>query len=356
MRVITAPPRAARMGDLRRDSLSRRIAIMAGPRPAGSVPPPGAGPESSPLAPGGESRTGPSHLSLVVRDGMLQRRQDIDGEFVKDWAVRAFESLCPVVRTGADDTYSDPPLHSEPAYGHHLTVATVPNPSELASAASVEQWTNILIVVQDCIRWLYSQKGVSYVALYIDHGAEAGSPDPYPHAEIVSLPTMPPVIDEEIRACQRIAGEKGTCPMCDMLEPDAVGMRDVLKTSLFAAFCPWAPSHPYEFWICPKKHMTSFAKMTQKEIGDLALMMRATLGGMSRALKGPAYSIAFHLSSERTVGRQIHWHVEVYPVTERRDGLARGYGVHTHRISPEAAADALGAACRREMAELVGIT
>ena len=27
----------------------------------------------------------------------------------------------------------------------------------------------------------------------------------------------------------------------------------VLQTEGFVAFCPWAPSHPFEFWISPKK-------------------------------------------------------------------------------------------------------
>lgn len=349
------PAARGRMGDMRRGYVSDRLVIIARPPPSGSAPPPGAGPKSSPLAPGNESKTRPSHLSLVVRDGMLQRRRDIDGEFVQDWAVRAFESLSPTVDTGADDTYSDAPNYSEPAHGHHLTIAAVPRPSDSIAAVDIDQWSNILIAMQDCITWLYSQKGVSYVALYVDHKPEAGSADPYPHAEIMSLPTLPPAIDAEIRAHRRIAKERGTCPVCDMLEPDAVGARGILKTSLFEALCPWAPTHAYEFWICPTKHVTSFANMTQKEVNDLALMLRATLGGLTKALKDPAYSIIFHLSPEKKVSRQIHWHIEVCPVTTPQDGMARGYGVHVHRVSPEAAALALGAACRREMALLVGI-
>jgi len=345
-----------RVGDLRRDYISDRVAIMAGPRAAGSAPPPGAAPESSPMAPGNESKTNPSHLSLVVRDGVLQRRQDADGMFVTDWAVRAFESSSPVVSRGAEGTYTDQPAYSEPAYGHHLTVAAVPSPGDTMSSAGIEQWSNILIAVQDCVRWMYAQKGVTYVAVYADHKAEAGSYDPYPHAEIVSFPAMPPVVDAEVRAHRRIASERGVCPVCDMMDPDRVGARDVLRTSLFSAFCPWAPSHPYEFWICPKKHVTSFARMTQKEINDLALMVRATLGGMARSLKDPPYTVAFHLSAEKKASLQLHWHIEVYPVTEPRTGLERGFGVHVHRTTPEDAASVLGAASRREMARLVGIT
>ena len=63
----------------------------------------------------------------------------------------------------------------------------------------------------------------------------------------------------------------------------------------FIAFCPWAPSYPYEFWIVPKKHNTSFSKITQKEINDLSLILRATLGGLSNTIKNVSYNMVFHL-------------------------------------------------------------
>ena len=52
-------------------------------------------PKKSPLAPGNESMTNLSVLSLVEKDGMLQRMQDNEDEFVKNWSIRVFESKNP---------------------------------------------------------------------------------------------------------------------------------------------------------------------------------------------------------------------------------------------------------------------
>ena len=315
-----------------------------------------ADPAKSPLAPGNESKTNPSVLSLVARDGMLQRLQDNEDERVKDWIIRVFEAKNPAVSIESANTYSDRPHYSEPAYGYHYIVVASPNPTDTFATIDVEQWSNILVVVQDRLRWLYTQKGVTYVSIYANYGRDAGCSDPYPHLNMVTFSTIPPVIESEVDASHKILNEKGVCPMCQTVNTEIGGPRQVLQTEGFMALCPWAPSHPYEFWICPKKHATSFSKITQKEINDLSLILRATLGGITKTIKNLSYNMVFHLSPEKKNSRQIHWHIEVYPVTNSWSGLERGYGVFLNNISPEDTAEKLGAACRKELANLVGIS
>ena len=91
------------------------------------------------------------------------------------------------------------------------------------------------------------------------------------------------------------------------------------------------------------------------EINDLALIIRATLGGLANCTNDVSYNIAFHLSPEKKNSKQIHWHVEVYPQTIPWSGLERGFGIFLNELSPEKAADELGAACRKELSSLVGI-
>ena len=67
------------------------------------------------------------------------------------------------------------------------------------------------------------------------------------------------------------------------------------------------------------------------------------------------HNIAFHLSPEKKNSRQIHWHIEVYPITNPSSALEKGFGIIVSSLSPEKAAEQLGAACRKELANLVGI-
>ena len=311
--------------------------------------------KKNPFKPGSESMTNLSVLSLVAKDGMLQRLQDTEDDYVKDWAVRVFESKSPAVSIDTDDSYSDYPLYSEPSYGYHYIIVASPDPKLTLSTIDIEQWSNVLVVVQDRLRWLYTQKGVSYVAVYADQGIAAGTVVAHPHLNMMSFPSIPPIIEEEANSSHKILNEKGVYPMSQLVDMEAGGPRQILQTEGFIAFCPWAPSHPYEFWICPKKHTTSFSKISQKEINDLALILRATLGGLSKSMKNVSYNFAFHLSPEKKNSKQIHWHIEVYPITTPWSGLEKGYGIFYSDVSPEKAAETLGTASRKELSALVGI-
>ncbi len=337
------------MGTMRKDYISERFAIVSQNDDKIDDS------KKCPFCPGNESMTNPSLLSLVAKDGMLQRLQDSEDNYVEDWTVRVFESKNPAVSISAENSYSDRPLYSEPAYGYHYILVASEKHKDSLATISVEQWSNILVVIQDRMRWLYTQRGVTYVSIYINHGKEAGSVTAHPHINLVTFSTIPPLIEAEAESSHRILNEKGACPLCQSVNAETGGPRQVLQTEGFLAFCPWAPSHPYEYWICPKKHTTSFSKITQKEINDLSLILRATLGGLSNSLKNVSYNLVFHLSPEKKNSRQIHWHIEVYPLTSAWSGLERGYGVFLNSVAPEKAAEQLGAACRKELAGLVGI-
>ena len=337
------------MGNLRKDYVLERSAIIS-PNPVKKQ-----NPKKCPYCPGNESMTNLSILSLVAKDGMLKRLQDSDDSFVQGWSVRVFESSNPAVTTSTENTYSDRPLYSEPAYGYHYVIVASPKHSDSLATIDTEQWSNLIVVIQDRLRWLYTQKGVTYVSIVVNHGQDAGSIVDHPHIDMVSFSNIPPVIEEESEASHKILNEKGVCPMCQIVNTETGGPRQVLQTEGFIAFCPWAPSHHFEFWICPKKHTTSFSKISQKEINDLSLILRATLGGLTKTVKNLSYNMVFHLSPEKKNSKQIHWHIEVYPLTNSWSGLERGYGVFVNTTSPEESGQVLGAASRKELANLVGI-
>src|ERR671922_859261 len=131
--------------------------------------------EKCPYCPNNESMTEPALLSLVAKDGMLQRLSDSEENFVIDWCVRVFQSSNPAVTTSSATIYTDKPLYSEPAYGYHQIVVASPEHNQKLSQISVEQWGNVLLVIQDRVRWLYTQKSVTYVSIYVDSGQTAGT-------------------------------------------------------------------------------------------------------------------------------------------------------------------------------------
>jgi len=307
------------------------------------------------LCPGNEEKTKSAVMVLIQKEGALMKMSDEDYAPVKDWIVRVIPSEEPVVSPTPGPAYSDQPLYSEPAHGHHYIMVVSPNHYEDFTNMSTEQMINVLTSLQDKIRGLYNQKKVSYVAVIMNNGEEAGAKYTHPHLEIITLPCLPPNIEQEALDAQRSMNDLGICPMCTVVNVEVGGLRQILATENFAAIAPWASSQSYEFWIIPKTHKTSFLKATQKEISDLALILRCTLGGMSKGLDAPAFNLAFHFSSEKKTTRQLHWHIEIYPQKNKLGALEKGMGVYINQVGPEQVAEKLGAYSRQELAQIIGV-
>jgi UDPglucose--hexose-1-phosphate uridylyltransferase len=341
------------LGDLRKDYVMDKFVIY--PSNLDEMKEDNSPDTICPYCPGNEIYTPSSIVSLVIKSGILQRLSDSEGNIVKDWSVRVFNSKIPIIVQNNSSLYTDKPLYSEPAYGYHQILVATPNHTDSFSNISVEQWCNVLLVLQDRIRWLYSQKKVTYVSVYINHGNKCGTKIDHPHIDIVTFSEVPPFIESKALLSHRYVNENGNCPSCIAISTELDGPRQVIATDNFISICPWASIYPYEFAIYPKKHSTTLTKISQKEIFDLAMILRSTLGGMSRVLQNPSFNLIFQLSPEKKNSRQFHWHIEIYPHISELTGLEKGFGVFVNSILPETAASKLGAAARKEIAKLVGV-
>ncbi|MDQ2685764.1 MAG: galactose-1-phosphate uridylyltransferase [Thermoproteota archaeon] len=294
-------------------------------------------------------------LSFVVKEGILQRLYDSTEEENENWTIRVFECQDPIVTSISNHQYSDRPFYREPACGYDQIVVPTPKHDVALSELTVDQWTNLLLVLQDRVRWLYSQRGVTYVAIYASRGLNEGSKIKHPHFHITTFSAIPPIIEKEAKTFHQSMNESGSCPACDMIATEINGPRQLFSTNGFITLVPWAPTYNYEFWICPRKHSTFFSKATQKEIKDLALVVCSSLRGMEKTLGKSDFSIAFHISPEKKNSRQLHWHIEVYPLVTSWSGLERGFGIFVNNPTPEDSAKLLGDASRKELARLIGV-
>lgn len=343
------------MVEIRKDYFTERLSIILpdrGLKPGQTIPQKA---EKCNYCPGNEEMTLPADLVLVRRGDTLLKQTDSEGDVIKNWSVRIFPAKNPIVTPNAPPSYGEPPHYSEPAVGYHYVLVATPKHDQPFPKIDTEQWTNILASMQDKVRWLYSQKGVSYVLAYINSEDEGSPTALHPSIQIVTTPRVPPAVEEEAETVQTALNDLGICPMCQVVTTETGGPRQILATDFFIAFAPWVSTVPYEFWVYPKRHMTSLLKLSQKEMMDLALMLRSTLGGMARALDTFTFTMVFHSSSEKKTTKQIHWHMEVYPRRAQWAGLELGGGFFVNEVPPETAAQVLGASARKELAQLVGI-
>jgi len=304
-----------------------------------------------PLCPGKEENLPPAEFILYLQHGTIVKTTD-DTSKVKDWKVRMIPNLRSPIKPTEEQVYGESPLYSEPAYGYDYLLIATPNHDEKFHKMGLDQWTYLLISIQDRMKDLLKRKRVAYVAVSITQGKLAGALYDHPYCRIVTLPRLPIQIEEEAKTVNEYRSEKGSCIMCDVVRSELGGPRHIISTDNYFAFCPWAPTHDYEYWIFPSKHQTEFPNVTQKEIMDLAKIVRATLGALAKIFNFPSFNLIIHTSPEKKITKKIDWHIEVYPVTRPWGELERGVKVYEILTAPEKAAEKLRYHAKREFAQL----
>jgi UDPglucose--hexose-1-phosphate uridylyltransferase len=90
--------------------------------------------------------------------------------------------------------------------------------------------------------------------------------------------------------------------------------------------------------------------MSEQEAGDLARVLKETLGRLAIALNRPSYNFAIHTApaDEHNV-HAYHWHMEVYPRVTTPGGFELGSDIYINTVAPEEAA-----ACLRDVKVAAG--
>ena len=345
------------MSEIRKDYFTNKLVIIPNVKDSGN--------NSSkfdnkkincPLCPGNEHMLNPADLILIQKGQTLIKITDEEvTNRTKNWNVKIVKEKKPIVSNKPNNVFSNEPLYNEPGNGEHYRVIATPEHNKTLGNIEVSQLVDNLSIIQDKIRWLYRQKHISYVILSVSYGSRSGAFTSHLYFDIIAIPRIPPVIDEEAKTFQKEFNEMGVCPMCKIINLEQDSKRKIISTENYIAFCPWASSYPYEFWIFPIKHETSFLILTQKELQDLATIIRSTIGGLEKISRDCSYNLIFHMSSEKKSTKQIHWHIEVYPRMQHEDVLGSRTDIYVNNTLPEEAAQILSKNSTDVLAKLVGI-
>ena len=180
-----------------------------------------------------------------------------------------------------------------------------------------------LLVLQD----LKNDLRFKYVTLFKNFGAAAGQEYSHPVSEITATTFVPRRVLYELRASRDYYLDKERCVFCDTLNQE---MRDPVRIvetrGNYVALCPFAPRVPYEIWIMPRKHESSFERSINTrvaQLADLSALIRRTLQRVMSLAE--AFHMVLHtvpntyqksniLQYWKTVDEDYHWHLEILPI------------------------------------------
>lgn len=188
---------------------------------------------------------------------------------------------------------------------------------------------------------LEKDAGIKYIQIFRNHGQEAGASIEHPHSQIMALPVLPPSLKQEMEEARNYYFQEKKCVYCKMIEEElGRGDRVIMENKDFAAFIPYAARFPFETWILPKRHQSSFSEITMDERQNLAEILHDILSRMWDYLKDPPYNYYLHTSpTDYNHIPDYHWHFEIVPKLTTVAGFELGAGMFINISNPEASAE-----------------
>jgi len=306
------------MPDLRRDPVTGDLVLFSPRRAARphtiAAPPPAPSAATCPFDPGHEDATPPE----VFRTGT-----GAPGE--PGWRVRVTPNLYPIV---------DGPDAGKDAGGAHEVVVLSPDHDRSFGMLDDAEAVEVLAVMRDRAR-RHIDAGCAFVQVFINHGRAGGASIAHPHAQVVALEFVPPVV-EALAARFDAAND-------DPLDVDrAIDPKLVVRDGPAPTWCPWASAAPYTVRIEPPDPRTTFDQAADDSIRAVAFSARDALASVRVVLDDPAYNLVVH-TAPPTGSRRPYWFAEIRPRTSVIAGFELATNVLVNTVIPEVASEQLRA-------------
>jgi UDPglucose--hexose-1-phosphate uridylyltransferase len=321
------------MPELRRDPIAGRWVIIAterARRPIDFRPEPATarGRDGCPFCPGSEDLTPPEVLRLGDhRPG--------------GWTLRVVPNKFPALLGDEEIQASGDGIYDRMnGVGVHEVIVETADHGASLGRLPVAAVGDVLLAYRERLLALRKDPRLEYVLIFKNHGAAAGASLEHPHSQLIGMPIVPELVQEELDGATRYYRHKERCAWCDIVRQEQQdGARLVLAESGFLAVAPFAPRVPFETWILPSTHQATFESTEPEGLEALARLLRELMARFERVLRDPPYNYVLHTAPLRAAeGGPFHWHLELMPKLTRVAGFEWGTGFFINPTPPEEAA------------------
>jgi UDPglucose--hexose-1-phosphate uridylyltransferase len=179
-----------------------------------------------------------------------------------------------------------------------------------------------------------------YILIFKNHGEAAGASLEHSHSQLIATPIVPSRVEEQLEGAKKYFDFKERCIFCDIVRQEIQDDERIIKDhDAFIAFEPFAARFPFEAWIVPKAHQSSFLETSDADYLDLARCLKDTLLRIKLALNDPPFNYILHSRpTSKEPQEYYHWHLEIIPKLTKVAGFEWGSGFYINPTAPEVAA------------------
>jgi len=259
---------------------------------------------------------------------------------ISDWTLRVVPNKFPALQVeGRPGRTSEGMFGRMNGIGAHEIVIETPDHSLSLSSMSRQSAEDVLWVFYTRLNDLKKDERFKYVLIFKNEGEEAGATLEHTHSQLIALPVVPKRVQEELDSSRKYYDFMERCIFCDVVNQElSLNKRVIYQNAFYVAIAPFAPRAPFETWILPKLHESSY-RSQNNDFSQLAEILQIILRKMDKILDVPPYNFMIHTSpftEEENI--YYHWHIEIIPKLTKTAGFEWGSGFYINPTAPEEAA------------------
>ncbi|NOQ47496.1 MAG: galactose-1-phosphate uridylyltransferase [Desulfobulbaceae bacterium] len=285
-----------------------------------------------PLCPGNEKTT-PDEVLVYGREPEMPYNSP-------HWQLRVVPNKYPaLVIEGEIDKQGEGLYDRMNGIGAHEVVIESPRHEDSFTYLPHEQMILTFRAFRDRIRDLSKDKRFRYVMVFKNFGRAAGASLEHSHSQLVALPILPQMVAAELEGSLSYFKYKDRCIFCDIIRQETQqDIRIVCENDDFVTVTPFAPRSPFEMWIMPRRHSSSYIEQGDESLSALTDIFSETLRRLDACIPNIPYNFVLHT---QPLGdnpmEHYHWHFEIVPKVTSIAGFEWGSGFYINPMPPEEA-------------------
>ncbi|MBN2071272.1 MAG: galactose-1-phosphate uridylyltransferase [Candidatus Krumholzibacteriota bacterium] len=260
------------------------------------------------------------------------------------WTIRVVPNKFPALQIeGELDKSGDGIYDRMRGVGAHEVLIESPDHAKNLHHLDVDHVESVFWALRERCLDLKRDSRFKYILVFKNWGEEAGASLEHSHMQLIATPIIPKRAVEELNGAKFHYNLKERCVYCDMLKQEIrEKKRIVYQNENFIALAPYAARFPYETWVLPLKHISSYENTPADLFAGLADIMKNVLLRIDLALDAPPFNLIIHTAPcDQPDLDYYHWHIEIMPKLTRVAGFEWGSGFYINPTPPEDAAEVL---------------
>ncbi len=285
-----------------------------------------------PFCPGNEDQTPPEIMAV---------RPSTTLPNTSGWSLRVFPNKFPALRIEGNLNREGIGIFDKMnGIGAHEVIVETPDHNLDMADLETSQIRDVLIAYRNRALDLKKDPRFRYVLIFKNQGVLAGASLEHSHSQLIATPIVPKRVMEEIEGAKRYYDYKERCIWCDIIAQERKDqVRLVSENDEFLAIEPFAPRFPFETWIIPQAHQSTFEEIEDSSVESLAGILKEVLAKVCQGLNYPPYNFVIHTAPLIDHHEEeYHWHIEFMPRLTRVAGFEWGTGFYINPTPPEEAA------------------